>query len=71
MAAYPSSCLPQHWHLASPVGPELFPGSLCHGFPLPSPYCTATLPMAHCSVALQAVSTMPTPTLFQGLTSRA
>ena len=29
---------PQHWHLVSPVGPDLLPGSLCCGFPLPSPW---------------------------------
>jgi len=29
---------PQHWHLVSPVGPDLLPGSLCYGFPLPSPW---------------------------------
>ena len=28
---------PQHWCLVSPVGPALLPGSLCCGFPLPSP----------------------------------
>ena len=29
--------LPQQWYLVSPVGPDLLPGSLCCGFPLPIP----------------------------------
>ena len=28
---------PQHWCLVSPAVPALLPGSLCYGFPLPSP----------------------------------
>ena len=36
MAVHPSSsCHPQQWRLASPVGADLLPCSLCHGIPLP------------------------------------
>ena len=38
--APPPLTFPQR-RLASPVGPDLLPGSLCLGFPLPSHYCTA------------------------------
>ena len=58
MAAHPTTS-PQHWHLVSPVGPDLLPGSLCHGVPLLSPWHTAPK------------SLMPSPVLSPGLTFKA
>ena len=68
----PSSSLPpQQWHLASPAGLDLLLGSLWCGVPLLSPWRTTPPPMAHCSLAPQAVPTQPAPVLSLGLTSRA
>ena len=50
--------VPQQWCLASPVGPDLIPGSLSCGVLLPSMQCSAPQTMVHHSVAPQA--TQPT-----------
>ena len=48
-----SSRPPQRRHFASPAGPDLLLGSLCHGVLLRSPYHTIPPPVAHCSLALR------------------
>ena len=71
MAIHPSSsCPPQQWHLASPEGPDLLLGSLYCGILVSSPSHTTPLPMAHHSLASQAVLTQSTLVFSLELTSR-